>query len=290
MTTIAIGDHILDYTQYTNGDLPLIFIHGIASSQHTWLDFPLRFAKYGRVITLSLPGHYPSRFPEHMRRATLSDPWIGDIMGEAIEFITGGAPALLIGHSTGGYASLAAAWRAPQLVKGVITLTGFARGIWHGTLGMAQQLRFLGIPGIWLFNTLITGNTRSAALVDLAWQRCFRDVTAFRACAAYRAARDDIVADLSHMDARSLRLWFYQMRSASNLVPHLPDIAAPVLAIAGTCDRTVPPEQTMIIGQRVQHGTSVLLDGLDHALYMEQPEVVEQRMREWMEEVITSTV
>lgn len=286
MTTIAIGDHTLDYTQHTNGDVPLVFIHGIASSQHTWLDFPLRFADCGRVITLSLPGHYPSRFPEHMRRATLNDPWVGDVIGETIERITDGKPALLIGHSTGGYAALAVAWRAPQLVQGVISLAGFARGVWHGPLGMAQQLRFLGIPGTWLFNALITSSTHSAILADLAWQRCFHDAASFRACAAYQTARDGIITDLNHMDARSLRLWFYQMRAAADLTRELPQIAAPVLAIAGTCDRTVPPEQTTLIARRVQHGTSILLDGLDHALYMEQPDVVERYMRKWINEVI----
>lgn len=292
MTALMLGDQILDYTQHSDGDLPLIFIHGIASSQHTWLDFPLRFTGrdesglYGRVITLSLPGHYPSRFPGRMRRAALSDPWIGDIIGEAVERITGGAPALLIGHSTGGYAALATAWRAPQLVKGVIALAGFARGVWGGALGIAQRLHMLGAPGAELFNALLTGNARGAALVDLAWQRCFHDKAAFLACAAYQAARADIITDLSRMDARSLRLWFYQMRAVSNLTPYLSLISAPVLAIAGKCDRTVPPEQTLIIGERVLHGTTILLDGLDHALYMEEPDKVERCTREWINENI----
>lgn len=288
MTAINIDDQILDYTEHADGNLSLIFIHGIASSQHTWLNFPLRFARYGRVITLSLPGHYPSRFPQHMRRGTLTDPWVGDIIGEAITHITGRQPALLIGHSTGGYASLAAAWRAPQLVKGVISLAGFARGVWHGTLGMAQQLRFLGIPGIWLFNTLLNGNMRSEKLIDLAWRRCFHDAAASHTCAAYQNSRDDIVADLCHMDARSLRLWFYQKRAVADLTPELPGIAAPILAITGKSDRTVPPSQSVLIAQSVQHGTSILLDGLDHALYMEQPDVVERCMQEWMEKSFTA--
>ncbi len=113
---------------------------------------------------------------------------MGDVVGEAVRQITGGAPALLVGHSTGGYTALAIAWRAPQLVKGVISLAGFVRGVWTGTLGMAQHLRVLGAPGAWLFNALITGNTRSSVLVDLGWQRCFYSKAVFRACAAYRAA------------------------------------------------------------------------------------------------------
>jgi pimeloyl-ACP methyl ester carboxylesterase len=289
MTTLIVCNQTLDYTRHTDGDLPLIFIHGIASSQHTWLDFPLRFAKYGSVITLSLPGHYPACFPEGMQQGTLTDSWLGDVVGEAIQQITGGVPALLVGHSAGGYTALAAAWRAPQLVKGVISLGGFARGVATGTLGMAQRLHVLGAPGTWLFNALIMGNTRSSALVDLGWQRCFYNKAVFRACAAYHAARTQIYHDLRRMDARSLRFWFYQMHTVSNLVPHLPRITAPVLAIAGKHDSTVPAEQAMVIGERVPHGTTVLLDGLDHAQYMEQPEKVEQSMMEWLDIVLSSS-
>lgn len=289
MTTLLVCNQTLDYTQHTDGDLPLIFIHGVASSQHTWLDFPLRFAKYGSVITLSLPGHYPACFPQGMQQGTLTDSWVGNVVGEAIRQITGGTPALLVGHSTGGYTALAAAWRVPQLVKGVISLAGFAHGVWTGTLGMAQRLHVLGAPGSWLFNALITGNTRSSMLIDLGWQRCFYNKAVFSTCAAYRAARTQIYHDLRRMDARSLRFWFYQMHTVSNLVPHLPQITAPVMAIAGKHDRTVPAAQTMIIGERVPHGTTVLLDSLDHALYMEQPEKVAQCMMEWLDIVISSS-
>ncbi|MGH2509186.1 MAG: alpha/beta fold hydrolase, partial [Ktedonobacteraceae bacterium] len=61
MTLLHVNDQILDYTELGGDEnaTPLIFIHGILSSQRTWLDFPRRFKQYGRIITLSLPGHYP---------------------------------------------------------------------------------------------------------------------------------------------------------------------------------------------------------------------------------------
>jgi pimeloyl-ACP methyl ester carboxylesterase len=149
MTLLQIGDQTFDYIDYSGNEdeTPVIFIHGILSSQHTWLDFPQRFKQYGRVITLSLPGHYPARFPTNMQQEVITDSWVGDTTAEAIQQITGGKPAILIGHSTGGYACLAVAWRAPQLVKCVISLAGFARGAWTSLPGVAQRLRYLGQPG-----------------------------------------------------------------------------------------------------------------------------------------------
>jgi len=74
-----------------------------------------------------------------------------------------------------------------------------------------------------------------------------------------------------------------------NLLPHLPQITAPVLAIAGKNDSTIPAAKTVIIGERIPHGTTVLLNGLDHALYMEQPEKIAQCMMEWLDNVLSSS-
>jgi pimeloyl-ACP methyl ester carboxylesterase len=130
---------------------------------------------------------------------------------------------------------------------------------------------------------MLTTNTRSPALVDRVWRDCFYDKAVFRACTAYQTARAAMLADLRWLDISSLRLWFYQMRLVGDLTPHLPAITAPVLAMAGRRDGIVPAEQASIIGRGVPHGTTVLLDNLDHALYMEQPERVAQSMREWIE-------
>src|SRR5690348_5298886 len=105
MTTLKLGEQTLDYTEHSTNGVPIIFIHGITHNQYNWLDFPQQFTSLGRVITLSLPGHFPSRFPSKFWQGTLTDSWVGDTMAAALEQLTGGEPAILIGHSTGGYAS-----------------------------------------------------------------------------------------------------------------------------------------------------------------------------------------
>jgi pimeloyl-ACP methyl ester carboxylesterase len=285
MTLLQVGEQTLDYTEHTGNrdETPLIFIHGILSSQQTWLDFPLRFRQYGRILTLSLPGHYPARFPAQMPQSTITDRWVGNTMATAILQITGGKPAILIGHSTGGYASLAVAWRAPQLVQCVISLAGFARGTWTSLLGYLQQLHHLGIPGSWLFDTQVRLSTHNARMVDMVWRLCSYDKKGFAHNSAYWQMRPQIMQQAGRLESRAMRLWFYQMRTVADLTPHLPSIQVPVLAIAGSQDRIVPASQATLIADKVANGTGVLLDGMDHALFVEQPERVCTSMTNWLD-------
>lgn len=288
MTALQVGDQVLDYIQLADGDTPLIFIHGIVSSQYTWLDFPLRFARYGRIVTLSLPGHYPAQFPHDMRQETITDAWVGDTMAVAVEQISGGKPAILIGHSTGGYASLAVAWRAPHLVKYVISLAGFARGIWTSLLGIDQRLQHLGAVGAFLFDAQMKLNTRNPALNDLVWRMCAYDKAGLAANTAYKAFRPKVAQHLQHIDVKAMRMWFYQMRNVADLTPHLSEIPMPVLAITGEQDSLVPPGQAGIIANGVMNGTCVILNRMDHALFVEQPERVYTCMSEWLDAQLAS--
>lgn len=290
MTLLRVGNQTLDYTELGgDGDAtPLIFIHGILSSQHTWLDFPLRFKQYGRIITLSLPGHYPAQFPADMQQATITDSWVGDTMAAAIRQITGGKPAILIGHSTGGYASLAVAWRAPELVALAISLAGFARGIWTSILGVAQRLQYLGPLGTGLFHTQVALGTRSAFVLDTTWKMCSYDKTAYAQGSLYQAMRPKIMAHVSHIDAKAMRMWFYQMRNIADLTPHLPSISTSVLAIAGKQDSLVPSSQATQIANGVPNGTCVLLDQMNHALFVEQPERLYTCIAQWLDTRLAS--
>jgi pimeloyl-ACP methyl ester carboxylesterase len=286
MTLLQIGDQTLDYIEHTDNrdETPLVFIHGILSSQQTWLDFPLRFRQYGRIVTLSLPGHYPARFPAQMPQSIITDSWVGDTMAAALRQITGGKPAILVGHSTGGYASLAVAWRAPQLVRCVIALAGFACGTWTSLLGYLQQLHHLGAPGSWLFDTQVRLSTRNAWMVDAVWRLCSYDKAGFAHNSSYWQMRPRLMQQASKLESRAMRLWFYQMRTVADLTPHLPSIQVPVLALAGNQDRIVPASQTTLIAQTVANGTGILLDRMDHALFIEQPQRVSTCMMNWLDQ------
>ena len=84
----------------------------------------------------------------------------------------------------------------------------------------------------------------------------------------------------------TLRKWFYQMRREADLSPHLRYITAPVLAIAGQQDSFVPPTQAQHIANNVRNGIFTLLDGMDHASYIEQPARVELAITDWLDRFV----
>lgn len=288
MTTLFIGNQTLDYTELARGDGQdtLIFLHGIVSSQYSWLDFPLAFARYGRVLTLTLPGHYPATFAPEMPEHEITDSWVGDTIAEAVRQLTGGQPAVLIGHSTGGYASLATAWRAPALVKAAISLAGFVHGKWTNYLGVAQRLQFLGPLGNRLFDAFMFATTRNPVAIDWAWQQFPVRHGDPASNLMYRAFHPLIMSHMRQIDPASMRKWFYQMYRVADLSPHLPAIQAPVLALAGTHDHLVPTDEAVCMGTLIPHGQHLLLDHTDHFLYMEHSERVKLLMCDWLDRIL----
>lgn len=96
--------------------------------------------------------------------------------------------------------------------------------------------------------------------------------------------RPRMMQHVSRLESRAMRLWFYQMRTVADLTPHLPSIQAPVLALAGSQDSIVPASQTTLIADTVANGTGVLLDDMNHALFVEQPQRVCSCMMKWLDQ------
>ncbi|WP_149359460.1 alpha/beta fold hydrolase [Lolliginicoccus suaedae] len=92
---------------------PIVLVHGIRLSHAEWTAETAQLREHGyRVDAVDLPGHGSRR----------GQPFTLD---GAIEVITRsidahGEPALLVGHSLGGYLALAAAARHPDLLAGLV--------------------------------------------------------------------------------------------------------------------------------------------------------------------------
>lgn len=96
----------------------LVFLHGVGSSSSTWKAVMDRLADRYTVAAFDLLGHGASPTPDDPELFT-RDAALGDIDDLLTEL---GLPAVLVGHSLGGYLALAHAATRPELAVGLVVL------------------------------------------------------------------------------------------------------------------------------------------------------------------------
>ena len=96
--------------------VPVVCTHGVGDDHTTWSSVVSQLADSGFGVTSwDLRGHGSSGdFDDYSRDAALSD------LEGIVRAASDGAPAVLVGHSLGGYLSLALAITQPSLVRGLV--------------------------------------------------------------------------------------------------------------------------------------------------------------------------
>jgi pimeloyl-ACP methyl ester carboxylesterase len=119
----------------TADSLPIVFVHGTRFSAGQWSAQLAALRGEFEVAAVDLPGHG--------ERA--ADPWrlssATRIIASAVDALDRG-PALVVGHSLGGYAALEFARRCPHHVRGLILAGASAstRGPWATPYRWAAKL------------------------------------------------------------------------------------------------------------------------------------------------------
>lgn len=127
----------------------VVLSHGAGGSVATWSAQIADLSQRWSVTAWDLRGHGRSERPDdpgaYTRDAALDD------LGGVVAGAAGGQPAVLVGHSLGGYLSFALAILHPELVRGIVAVAtgpGFrdedARRRWND--GLAATGESLGVP------------------------------------------------------------------------------------------------------------------------------------------------
>jgi len=117
----TLDDHSIprtaNYTQHGAGT-PVILIHGIAASLHDWDDLIPELTTHGfACYALDLLGHGDS--PKMNSRLYRMD-WLVDHFSHWIQSLHLTEPAIVIGHSLGGYIALEYARRLSSNTRGLV--------------------------------------------------------------------------------------------------------------------------------------------------------------------------
>ena len=99
----------------------VVFTHGFGRTGATWASQSAALAGDHHVVTWDLRGHGRSDTPaaDYTREDALAD--LGAVVDAAMA--TSGEPVLLVGHSLGGYLSLAYTLGRPETVRGLALLS-----------------------------------------------------------------------------------------------------------------------------------------------------------------------
>jgi pimeloyl-ACP methyl ester carboxylesterase len=220
---------VVNYTCQGEG-APIVMIHGLAASLHDW-DFltpPLVNSGY-QACALDLLGHGESDHPPRIEDYTAENVFLH--MAAWVEALGLREPAVLVGHSLGGYLALDYALRFPDHVRLLILvnpfystrqLSAFLQLIFHRQL---LNTSLIERTPYWLFRVAI-------------------DVTSLHFGGGGDGIHSlpEVVRIQTALDYKRAAPGIYNVpRTMRDLTSDLPRVSAPTLVIWGPRDQTLAP-------------------------------------------------
>ncbi len=240
----------------------LVLLHGYLETGEIWKDFATSLAVNFRVISMDLPGHGRSgRWGKTHSMEDLAGSVKAVCEAEGVDRIG------LVGHSMGGYVTMAFAELYPDLLWGysLFHSTCFAdtdekrvnrdREISLVRCGKKLQIVNVSIP---------------KAFADDNTERLKKEVS-FARDIALQCPDQGIVAILSGMKTRPDRTHV------------LSNPALPLLLIGGIKDNYISVEVFEKLGQLAPHAMAVRLKESGHMGFLEEPETAARAIRTFVE-------
>lgn len=217
-----------NYVQQGTGT-PVILIHGLAASYHDWDDLMPDLSRNGyAVYAPDLLGHGDS--PRLTSRVYQMD-WVFEHFFSWMRSLRLTEPAILVGHSLGGYVALEYARRVSAWTRGLVLVNPFYS---RAQLPLLLQKTY-DRPQL---------SERVIGSVPEKWFRFFVDVSSAaigHSVGALRALPERIRAQ-TLLDYRRTAPGVYHLPSAiSDMTNYLPQINTPALVLWGDRDRTLAP-------------------------------------------------
>jgi len=112
MKTIKFKKHTIYYTDQGKGKT-IVLLHGFTESLKIWRQFSAELKKKYRVICIDLPGHGKSGCVDGIHTMEL----MAEVVYKVLK-IAKVSKCLMVGHSMGGYVTLAFAEKYPKMLRG----------------------------------------------------------------------------------------------------------------------------------------------------------------------------
>lgn len=244
-----------------------VLIHGLGMAPVFWRLYAPQHVLEHKSVAYPLPGH--DRWPLPIPGQVITTDDVVTAYSEAIEQDFKGRPVTLVGHSTGGFVSLALAAYRPDLVRSVVLLGGFACGRFEGRERLAARL--LRIPGFGpaLFRTLYRRWISTGEAFRLGSLDCVYD----KSCPWETSETLQMIEDVRTRlrgcrpeDVGSVVYWIQR----SNLLDRIKGLTVPVLNLVGADDQVVPAYHQVRLSRWLPNAMTVLFDKAGHLLMVER--------------------
>lgn len=232
----------------------LIFIHGAAGDHRRWVRQMEPGPPGWQLTAVDLPGHGASEGEPAESIAVYAKA-----VRELIELNTFPRPLILVGHSMGGNIALQTALNYPGIVDGLVLVGSGARMPVNAK--MLEQLKEGAFnPG---FLKIAYGpNVQPDFLqrelelwASVPQQKLYRD---FMACNLFDVSRQ------------------------------LAEVAVPTLILVGDQDKMTPVKSSQFLNENIVNSTLRIIPGAGHHLMLENPEVANQAIEDFLKERFSS--
>lgn len=244
---------------------PVVLLHGYLESLNIWDDFAKALSSDFRVITVDLPGHGESGIPGKI--STMEG------MAECVNAVLVHLDikkTTVIGHSMGGYATLAFVEMYPEKVS---ALGLFHSVSWEDT-GEKKKNRDREIEMIrqGKKNVLINTNIPTGFASDNLDK--FQKEIALAKKIAMQSSPEGIIAVLEGMKARKNRTFLIEQTNK------------PVLFFIGKKDNYIPAERMLELASKAKNKYVVVLEKSGHMGFVEEKQMALDELEYFMKHLI----
>ncbi|MEM8690049.1 MAG: alpha/beta hydrolase [Pseudomonadota bacterium] len=110
----------------------IVLVHGMLANQRSWNEIPAKLKTAGHVVTnITLPGH--ANLLEYLSTQ------LSDYVDEVVDSLPSSGPAVLIGHSMGGFVISQTAASHPKRVSQLIYVTAMMPSPKDTIAGLSHQ-------------------------------------------------------------------------------------------------------------------------------------------------------
>lgn len=284
MPTKRAPDEGSDAPAKSPGGVRAIFCDGILCDGFIWKYL------WNDVASVCDVAHWHYR--GHGRSGAPVDPTRVDIPAHARDLASvrrylGDPPSVLIGHSMGTQVALEGWHLFPERVKGIVLVCGSYGKITHSFRGVPILDRIL--PKV------MDIADKQPHLVRAIWSRVPPEM-AFRAALLSRdidpdsIQREDMLPYLKHMTHVDFPMFLRMLAAAGghSAEEWLPKVDVPVLVIAGEKDTFTPASLSEHMAAQLPNAELLMVKGGSHVAPLEQPELVGERIRAFIERVAAS--